>query len=188
MNWTTAEPVNGVKYIVETSNGSIFPAHIINGTWWNSEKAFPIEGVRRWILYPDGGSANDEIPVEILFKYVCRDFKEMKRIAKEESEKVVQLKRLNKALVSDCGKLCDDIKELKEAISAKNDKHQKELENLYELMRNIARERDELNELVTKAQSQPDSSSELLRENKQMKAFLGSIMNTCDIVRGLGIA
>lgn len=35
MNWTTAEPISGVKYIVETNTGSIFPAHVINGTWWN---------------------------------------------------------------------------------------------------------------------------------------------------------
>ena len=43
MNWTTTEPVSGVKYIVETNTGSIFPAHVINGTWWNYE-GFPDRG------------------------------------------------------------------------------------------------------------------------------------------------
>ena len=55
MNWTTFDPIEGQKYIVETNNGSVFPAHVINGNSWWSDKGFPIEGVTRWIPYPTGG-------------------------------------------------------------------------------------------------------------------------------------
>lgn len=57
MNWTSRKPIENVKCIVETNTGCVFPAHCINGTWWNTEKAFPIDGVTRWIVYPEGGGA-----------------------------------------------------------------------------------------------------------------------------------
>ena len=63
MNWTTREAIEGLKCIVETNTGCVFPAQVINGVWWNTEKAFPIDGVRRWIPYPEGGNPNDEIPM-----------------------------------------------------------------------------------------------------------------------------
>jgi hypothetical protein len=188
MNWTTTEPVSGVKYIVETNTGSIFPAHVINGTWWNYEKAFPIEGARRWIVYPDGGNVNDEIPIEVLFKYLHRDFKNMKEIAKQESAKVKQLKNLNKELVEDYNKLYEENKRLEDEVFKKDVEHQKEMEKLYEMIHQLSNERDRLKEQQTVPVNQPDPSKELLRENKQMKAFLRSIMNTCDTVRELEIA
>ena len=195
MKWTTFDPVEGQKYIVETSNGSIFPAHIINGnSWWNTEKGFPIESVVRWIPYPMGGNANDDIPVEVLFKYVCRDFKNMKEIAKGESEKVGILKDLNKQLVSDCNALCDEIKQLKQELANKDSDHEEDMKKLYDLIHEISAERDALKEQVKqqgqiKEQSEQEVlSKELIRENKQMKAFLRSIMNTCDTMRELEIA
>lgn len=188
MNWTTREPIEGMKCIVETNTGCVFPAQVINGTWWNTEKAFPVEGVKRWILYPQGGNANDEIPVEILFKYVCRDFKKMKEIARGESEKVAKLKKLNKELVSDGGKLCDEIKQLKSLLVEKETEHQEEMKKLYDLIHQISAERDRFKEQTTEQSLQPSPSNNLLRENKQMKAFLRSIMNTCDAVRELEIA
>ena len=194
MKWTTFDPVEGQKYIVETNTGCVFPAHVINGTWWNYERAFPIDGVTRWIPYPVGGSANDDIPVEVLFKYVCRDFKNMKEIAKGESEKVGILKDLNKQLVSDCNALCDEIKQLKQELANKESNHEEEVKKLYDLIHEISAERDALKEQVKqqgqfKVQSEQEvSSKELIRENKQMKAFLRSIMNTCDTMRELEIA
>lgn len=188
MKWTTFDPVEGQKYIVETNTGCVFPAHVINGTWWNYERAFPIDGVTRWIPYPAGGSANDDIPVEVLFKYVCRDFKNMKEIAKGESEKVKTLKGLNKQLVTDCGKLYDEVKRLKEELANKDSDHEEDMKKLYDLIHEISAERDALKEQVKNQEPQSAPSQELIRENKQMKAFLRSIMNTCDTVRELEIA
>ena len=105
MNWTSNHaPIEGVKYIVETE-GCVFPAHIINGIWWNTERGFPIDGVKRWIVYPEGEEPNDLIAPEMLLKYLVRDFKQMKEIAKEESEKVKQLRKLNKELTEQFNKL-----------------------------------------------------------------------------------
>lgn len=188
MNWTTAEPVSGVKYIVETNTGSVFPAHVINGTWWNYEKAFPIDGVRKWIVYPEGGNANDDIPIEVLFKYLYRDFKNMKEIANGESEKVRQLKKLNKELVSEYNGLYEEKKKLEEELFKKDIECQKEMEKLYEMIHQLSAERDRLKEQQSAPEQQGAASKDLLRENKQMKAFLRSIMNTCDTVRELEIA
>lgn len=184
------DPIEGLKCIVETNTGCVFPAQTINGTWWNTEKAFPVEGVKRWIPYPGGGNANDDIPIEILFKYLCCDFKKMKEIAKGESEKVKQLKKLNKEIVSDYGKLFDEIKSLKEELAGKDKYYEEEMKKLYSLMHEVSAERDVLKE-QNKGQhraSSPELSKDLLRENKQMKAFFRSIMNTCDTVRELEIA
>ena len=73
MNWTSREPVENLKCIVETNTGCVFPAHVINGTWWNTEKAFPIDGVKRWIVYPEGEDPNDYIAPEVLLKYVMQE-------------------------------------------------------------------------------------------------------------------
>ena len=191
MNWTTFDPIEGQKYIVETSNGSVFPAHVINGTLWWSDKGFPIEGVTRWIPYPTGGDANDDIPIEVLFKYVCRDFKNMKRIAQEESEKVTKLQKLNKELVQDCGKVCEENKELKFRLALKYNECSDEMDRLCLLVHELTAERDKLKarlEERPQVESHSEPSKDLLRENKQMKAFLRSIMNICDTVRELEIS
>ena len=105
MNWTSQyAPIEGVKYIVETE-GCVFPAHIIDGTWWNTERGFPIDGVKRWIVYPEGEEPNDLIAPEMLLKYAYRECRELKEIAKEESEKVKQLRKLNKELTEQFNKL-----------------------------------------------------------------------------------
>lgn len=137
MNWTTREPIEGLKCIVETNKGCVFPAQTINGTWWNTEKTFPVEGVKRWIPYPEGGNTNDEVSIEILFKYLSRDFKKMKEIAKGESEKVKQLKKLNKELVSEYNNLYETNKKLDEELFKKDAEHQKEMEDLYSLIREL---------------------------------------------------
>lgn len=105
MNWTsTYAPIEGVKYIVETE-GCVFPAHIIDGTWWNTERGFPIDGVKRWIVYPEGEGPNDLIAPEMLLKYLYRDYMGLKEIAKEESEKVKALRMLNKELTEQFNQL-----------------------------------------------------------------------------------
>ena len=105
MNWTsTYAPIEGVKYIVETE-GCVFPAHIIDGTWWNTERGFPIDGVKRWIVYPEGEGPNDLIAPEMLLKYAYRECRALKEIAKEESEKVKALRMLNKELTEQFNRL-----------------------------------------------------------------------------------
>ena len=54
--------------------------------------------VKRWIVYPESEEPNDLIAPEMLLKYLIRDNKQLKEIAKEESEKVKQLRKLNKEL------------------------------------------------------------------------------------------
>lgn len=105
MNWTSQyAPIEGVKYIVETE-GCVFPAHIIDGTWWNTERGFPIDGVKRWIVYPEGEGPNDLIAPEMLLKYLYRDYINLKEIAKEESEKVKALRMLNQELTEQFNQL-----------------------------------------------------------------------------------
>lgn len=105
MNWTSQyAPIEGVKYIVETE-GCVFPAHIIDGTWWNTERGFPIDGVKRWIVYPEGEGPNDLIAPEMLLKYLYRDYIGLKEVAKEESEKVKALRMLNQELTEQFNQL-----------------------------------------------------------------------------------
>lgn len=153
MNWTsTYAPIEGVKYIVETE-GCVFPAHIIDGTWWNTEKGFPIDGVKRWIVYPEGEEPNDLVAPEMLLKYAYRECRTLKEIAKEESEKVKQLRKLNKELTEQYNNLhqkhmnlqtnvqnrCSATEEEVEALRRANKKLKETLEclgHVYEAIKN----------------------------------------------------
>ena len=130
MNWTsTHAPIEGVKYIVETE-GCVFPAHIIDGTWWNTERGFPIDGVKRWIVYPEGEEPNDLIAPEMLLKYLIRDYKQLKEIAKEESEKVKQLRKLNMDLTKEYNNLHQKHMNLQADIQNRSSATEDEVETL----------------------------------------------------------
>ena len=130
MNWTSSyAPIEGVKYIVETE-GCVFPAHIINGTWWNTERGFPIEGVKRWIVYPEGEEPNDLIAPEMLLKYLYRDYMDLKEVAKGESEKVKVLRSLNKELTEEYNKLHKKHVDLQTEIQGRSLADEQEVENL----------------------------------------------------------
>lgn len=117
MNWSKESPIEGVKYIVRTDTQKLFPAFWENGGWWHSEGAFEILNVCTWIVYPERYSKcedrNPEVPTEVLLKYAVRDYIKMKEIAGGESEKVSELKKLNKSLVSEYNALLMAHKELK---------------------------------------------------------------------------
>lgn len=61
--------------------------------------------MKRWIVYPEGEEPNDLIAPEMLLKYLIRDYKQLKEIAKEESEKVKQLRKLNMDLTKEYNNL-----------------------------------------------------------------------------------
>lgn len=112
MNRTSRKPIENVKCIVETNTGCVFPAHCINGTWWNTEKAFPIDGVTRWIVYPEGEAPNDYIAPEALLKYLMQAYR-------ESQNKLGTTRELNK-------KLCKEFSRIK----SENDRVLKENESL----------------------------------------------------------
>ena len=101
MNWTSRKPIENVKCIVETNTGCVFPAHYIKGTWWNTERAFPIDGVTRWIVYPEGEEPNDYIAPEALLKYLIQAYR-------ESQTKLGFTRELNK-------KLCKEFSRVKSA-------------------------------------------------------------------------
>ena len=92
----------------------LFPAVYQNGTWWHSDLEFDIRDVCTWIPYPDRQpeyeSLNDEVPAEVLLKYLVRDYR-------AEQEKVKQLRKLNEQLV----KAYSDLKKAFNRMKADND-------------------------------------------------------------------
>lgn len=112
MNWTSRKPIENVKCIVETNTGCVFPAHYIKGTWWNTEKAFPIDGVTKWIVYPEGEEPNDYIAPEALLKYLIQAYR-------EAQTKLEFTRELNK-------KLCKEFSQIK----SDSDRIQKENESM----------------------------------------------------------
>ena len=117
MNWTKDTPVEGVKYIVRTDTQKLFPAYWENGGWWHSQSETEVFNVCAWVVYPERYSkSNDkgpDVPKEVLLKYAVRDYRKMKEIAKGESEKVTELKKLNKNLVTEYNTLLTNYRELK---------------------------------------------------------------------------
>lgn len=116
MNWTSRAPLGGVKCIVETNTGCVFPAHFINGVWWNTEKAFPVDGVTRWIVYPEGEEPNDYIAPEALLKYLMQAYR-------ESQNKLETTRELNK-------KLCKEFSRIKsenDRVSKENERMKQEL-------------------------------------------------------------
>lgn len=114
MHWTKLEPIDGLKCIVRTDMQKLFPAVYQNGTWWHSNfDEFEIRNVCTWIPYPDRQpeyeSLNDEVPAEVLLKYLIRDYR-------AEQEKVKQLRKLNEQLV----KAYNDLKKAFNRMEADN--------------------------------------------------------------------
>lgn len=114
MNWTSREPIEGMRCIVRTIDEKLFPAIWKEGAWWHSKFNFEIADVCRWIVYP--GTENENlascIPDEVLLRYAIRDYR-------AEAAKVDGLRKLNKDLYSECvrlKKICceNDIAQLKE--------------------------------------------------------------------------
>lgn len=116
MNWTSRPPLEGLKCIVETNAGCIFPAHYLNGTWWNTEKGFPIECVRHWIAYPEGEEPNDYIAPEVLLKYVMKAYR-------LEHAKLDETHALNQQLVREF----DRMKKTVERLRSENERMSREL-------------------------------------------------------------
>lgn len=110
MNWTSRAPIEGVKCIVETNTGCIFPAHNINGTWWNTEKAFPVDGVKRWIVFPEGEEPNDYIAPEVLLKYVMQAYR-------NDHSRLEATRELNKRLVKEYSRMKEEYERMKAEVS-----------------------------------------------------------------------
>ena len=193
MNWTSQyAPVEGVKYIVETE-GCVFPAHIIDGTWWNTERGFPIDGVKRWIVYPEGEEPNDLVAPEMLLKYAYRECRALKEIAKEESEKVKQLRKLNKELTEQFNKLhqkhmnlqtdiqnrCSATEEV-EVLRLQNKNLTIELANVKRRCSILAddKERD-----IERGVRKDETVKILLKENARLKRFLKCVAKVCEVLK-----
>ena len=150
MNWTSRTPIEGVKCIVETE-GCVFPAHYINGTWWNTEKGFPIDGVRRWIVYPEGEEPNDYIAPEVLLKYVMKAYR-------DSQSKLEATRELNKKLCTTYAKIKEEHEKMKEKYIKMKDKIKTEREQSQKLKKLF----DKLSKLFNKA-----GLSELYQEENE---------------------
>lgn len=104
MNWTTREPIEGVKCIVET-DFCTFPAIFIDGEWVHYIKRTPLYNVKRWIIYPEGEDPNDYVPPTVLLKYAFRKLREDKKI-------IQSLRILNHELTDTYNKIAIRNKEL----------------------------------------------------------------------------
>ena len=156
MNWTSRTPVENVKCIVETNTGCVFPAHYIKGTWWNTEKAFPIDGVTKWIIYPEGEEPNDYIAPEVVLKHLMQAYR-------KNHSKLELTRELNK-------KLCKEFSRIK----SENDRIQKENEHLKEelkLVRKQARKGRTLHGNLRKLLEQ-SCMLEAVGENQTEKEFV----------------
>lgn len=140
MNWTSRQPLENVKCIVETNTGCVFPAHCIRGTWWNTEKAFPIDGVVRWIVYPEGEEPNDLIAPELLVKYLMQNYR-------EDHSKLEITRDLNKKLCTTYSKVKDENGKLKET----NRKLKEDLKKAREQAQKLKGMFDRLSVLMAKA-------------------------------------
>ena len=142
MNWTSRTPIEGVKCIVETE-GCVFPAHYINGTWWNTEKGFPIDGVKRWVVYPEGEEPNDYIAPEVLLKYVMQAYR-------ESQSKLEATRELNRKLCATYAKTKEEHEKMKtkyikmkDKIKTEREQSQK-LKKLFERLSKLFSKADEL--------------------------------------------
>ena len=135
-----------------------------------------------------GGNVNDEIPIEVLFKYLHRDFKNEGNAKPGERERWNNWRIWTRSWSKNYNKLYEEKKKLEDEVFKKDVEHQKEME---ETIRNDS----SAFQWTRQIEGAADRSNPINRiyqrsfyENKQMKAFLRSIMNTCDTVRELEIA
>lgn len=174
MNWTKSTPLAGVKYIVRTDTQKLFPAFFEKGGWWHSEGKFEIFNVCSWVIYPDRQvdheSQNPDVPVEVLMKYLVRDFKKMKEIAKGESEKVKELKKLNKDLVMEYNSLLTRHRELMHKTEFDASIAEAKLEKKRVVNRELARKLGEAMEKL--ATVEEERMGKLQKENEQLKEEL----------------
>ena len=177
MNWTSREPIEGVECIVETNTGCVFPAHYIKGTWWNTQKAFPIDGVERWIVYPEGEEPNDLVAPEVLLKYAYRDYKKEQEMRKLTEEKFTEVRKLNKEITSQYNityKECNDLKN--QLAQAKNDQLQRDTEEMERLRQLKKMLLEACKELKLKAGNvKNDEIKRLQKENSRLRGYLKSL-------------
>ena len=158
MNWTSRKPIENCKCIVETESGCVFPAHCINGTWWNTEKGFPVDGVKRWIVYPEGEDPNDYIAPEALLKYLMQEYK-------RDRAALESVRELNKNLCSTYGKTKDENIKLKE----ENRRMKAELRQA----KDVANRLDGMFKRISKVMEKAEAlSEEKLAENKTEEEFV----------------
>lgn len=91
MNWTTRNPIEKLKCLVETEAGKVFPAQYVKGRWLIFGTQYPLSDVKRWIVYPEGESPNDYIAPEVLLKYAMQSYR-------SERAKLASTRRLNREL------------------------------------------------------------------------------------------
>lgn len=174
MNWSKSTPLEGVKYIVRTDTQNLFPAYWEQGGWWHSGSGTEIFNVCTWIIYPERYSKSEdrkpEVPKEVLLKYAVRNYREMKEIAKGESEKVKELKKLNKNLVMKYNALLTSYRELRRKselnasiTEAKLEKKRVENRELAEKLVRLREKSDDIN---------PERMEKLIKENEQLKEEL----------------
>lgn len=126
--------------------------------------------MKRWTAYPTGEDANDYVAPEVLLKYVVRELKQVKEIANGESEKVKELKKLNKSLVTEYNTLLLAHRELQHKSGQKEFIAEAKLE----------KKRVENRELIEKIQKlkeksengNPERVEKLLNEVEQLKEEL----------------
>lgn len=135
MNWTSRQPFEKTKCIVETNIGSTFPAYYSNGFWWHADKRFIIEGVTRWIIYPEGEEPNDYIAPEVLLKYAMQSYRESQKQLKATRD-------LNQQLCKEFGtikKQYDKAKSENETFKVELTQTRKQARKARTLYKNISR-------------------------------------------------
>lgn len=117
MNWTTRKPIDGVWCLVRTSHGAHVSAVFKNG-YWQFRNGAEVENVTHWIIYPDFDAPyddvetlNNDVPSEILLKYLCKQ-------RKHQEDKLGAIEKAYKkavgkfdSLLSIYNKLKDDYKD-----------------------------------------------------------------------------
>ena len=173
MNWTSREPIEGVKCIVETTNDRVFEAYNIKGTWWNIYRTAIIEGVKRWIVYPEGEDPNDLPAPEVLLKWAYKEQKNLKEIAKGESAKVRSLRTLNMQLTNQFNDLHTRHMNLQANIQSHNYASDEELERLRQLNKTLL---ETCKDLKLKAENaKNDEIKRLQKENSRLRGYLKSL-------------
>ena len=173
MNWTSREPIEGVKCIVETTNDRVFEAYNIKGTWWNIYRTAIIEGVKRWIVYPEGEDPNDLPAPEVLLKWAYKEQKNLKEIAKGESAKVRSLRTLNMQLTNQFNDLHKRHMNLQANIQSHNYASDEELERLRQLNKTLL---ETCKDLKLKSENAKNEEiKRLQKENSRLKGYLKSL-------------
>lgn len=194
--WRIGNPVSIGRYIVQLENNVICVGRWSGVKWYDArDNDFRCE-VKRWVpqpvANPDEISTNPDVPLEVVYVSLMKDYKRLKESKKVDPDKynaIVEENKTIKVMLAEKDEELDKIKKEFEDFKAASkcedvDKLQKERNTYYNMFNIVTKENEELKEKLKSINN--DFGGDVVKANDEYKQRLEKIKNiTINFLNGM---